>query len=78
MIHIWINGFLRFWPDRIILIYFSSSENDAESVFGRQRDAIAARWDEVCAEAQLSEVDKSFFWRRQFLNPFVFEETEDR
>jgi len=22
----------------------------------------------------LSEVDRNFFWRRQFLNPFAFEE----
>ena len=26
----------------------------------------------VCDQAALSEVDRNFMWRRQFLNPYAF------
>lgn len=53
---------------------FLLSEDDAKSIFDRQRKTIEAHWDEVCLEAELSEVDKNLFWKRQFLNPFALEE----
>lgn len=52
---------------------FLLSGGDAGSIFDRQRDVIESRWDDICAEAELNEVDKKLFWRRQFLNPFAFE-----
>ena len=32
--------------------------------------AIEQYWEAVCEEAELNEVDKKLFWRRQFLNPY--------
>jgi len=52
---------------------FQLSENDARSIAQNQVDAIRHHWAAVCTEAGLSEVDRNFLWRRQFLNPFAFE-----
>ncbi|WP_341327762.1 hypothetical protein [Methylotuvimicrobium sp. KM2] len=54
--------------------HFQLSENEAKDIFDRQREAIEANWDNVCDEAELSEIDRKLFWKRQFLNPTVFEE----
>ena len=53
--------------------HFQLSENEAKAIFEKQREAIEANWDKVCDEASLSAVDRKLFWRRQFLNPFAFE-----
>jgi serine/threonine-protein kinase HipA len=53
---------------------FLLSEVEAKAIFARQRKAIEANWDNVCDEASLSEIDRKLFWKRQFLNPSVFEE----
>lgn len=45
----------------------------AEDIVAAQVETIRARWGEVCEEAELSEVDRRLFWRRQFLNPYAFE-----
>jgi serine/threonine-protein kinase HipA len=52
---------------------FLLSDDDAKSIFEKQRETIEAHWDAICAEAELSAVDKKLFWKRQFLNPFAFE-----
>jgi serine/threonine-protein kinase HipA len=52
---------------------FLLSEEDANSIFDTKRETIEAHWEAVCAEAELSEVDKKLFWHRQFLNAFAFE-----
>jgi serine/threonine-protein kinase HipA len=31
----------------------------------------------VCDEATLSVVDRELFWRRQFLNPFAFDDAPE-
>lgn len=54
--------------------HFLLSQNDAKVIFERQRETIASHWDKVCDEAGLSAVDRKLFWKRQFLNPFVFED----
>ncbi|HEX7743229.1 MAG TPA: HipA domain-containing protein, partial [Sphingobium sp.] len=48
--------------------------NDAEAVLiaTTQIKLIKAHWSEVCDEARLTEVDRNFLWRRQFLNPYAF------
>ncbi|MFN2375577.1 MAG: type II toxin-antitoxin system HipA family toxin [Candidatus Binatia bacterium] len=38
-----------------------------------QVEGIRNNWSAVCSEAGLTEAERSRFWRRQFLNPFVFE-----
>ena len=53
---------------------FQLSENAARAICERQRETIEANWDRVCDEAKLGQVDRNVLWRRQFLNPFAFEE----
>lgn len=52
---------------------FHLRENQAREIICNQIDVIRNRWDSVCDEASMSEVDRNFFWRRQFLNPFSLE-----
>lgn len=53
---------------------FQLSRSKATVIIERQTAVIEDRWNEVCAEAELAEADKNLFWRRQFLNPFAFED----
>lgn len=48
-------------------------ESEAREIVDAQIGTIESEWDAVCDLAELSEVDRSFFWRRQFLNPYAFE-----
>ena len=54
--------------------HFLLSEEEAKSIFAHQQEAIEANWEKVCDEANLSAVDRKLFWKRQFLNPFAFED----
>jgi len=36
------------------------------------QEMIEREWDSVCDEAGLTIVDRNYYWRRQFLNPFAF------
>ncbi|MEO1660118.1 MAG: HipA domain-containing protein [Pseudomonadota bacterium] len=56
--------------------HFLIKEKDAIQIIEKQISVIAQNWEDVCKEASLSEVDKSLFWGRQFLNPFAFEGLE--
>lgn len=49
---------------------FLLSPDEAKEIFAHQIQTITADWDAVCAEAELSEVDKRLLWQRQFLNPY--------
>lgn len=51
---------------------FQLDVNDATALIAGQIKAIKRSWKEVCGAAALSEVDRNFLWRRQFLNPFAF------
>ncbi|MCK5679433.1 type II toxin-antitoxin system HipA family toxin [bacterium] len=53
---------------------FLLSEDDAREIFARQKFVIEQSWDSVCQEAQLSDVDKSYLWKRQFLNPYSIDD----
>jgi serine/threonine-protein kinase HipA len=53
--------------------HFLLSEKNAKAIFEQFETTIRQYWNEVCEEAQLSEVDKKLLWGRQFLNPFSFE-----
>lgn len=50
---------------------FMLNRQDAISIVNRQIDVIKREWDKTCDEANLSVVDRNFFWGRQFLNPYV-------
>ncbi len=52
---------------------FLLSENDARSIFEEQKSVIEEKWNFVCDEARLNEVDRKLLWGRQFLNAFSFE-----
>jgi serine/threonine-protein kinase HipA len=54
--------------------HFLLSDKDARAIVEKQRATIEKHWDAVCDEAKLSEVDKNLLWRRQFLNPFAFQD----
>jgi serine/threonine-protein kinase HipA len=54
--------------------HFHLSESAAKTIFEKQREAIESNWEKVCDEANLSTVDRRLFWKRQFLNPFAFED----
>lgn len=56
---------------------FLLSKEEALAIFENQKEEIENNWDSVCDEAQLSEIDRKLFWRRQFLNPFSFEGLND-
>ena len=51
---------------------FLMSNAEATLLATKQVKTIKQRWSAVCDEANLSEVDRNFLWRRQFLNPFAF------
>lgn len=54
--------------------HFQLTESEAKAIFEKQREAIEANWDKVSDEANLNEVDRKLFWKRQFLNAFAFED----
>ncbi len=54
--------------------HFLLSEVEAKTIFTRQREAIQDNWAKVCDMANLSLVERNLFWKRQFLNPFAFED----
>lgn len=54
--------------------HFLLTENEAKAIFSKQRESIERHWDSICDTAGLNPVDRKLFWRRQFLNPFAFED----
>ena len=51
---------------------FLLAREEAIAIINHQLNVIEHEWQAVCDEANLSEVDRTLFWRRQFLNPFAF------
>jgi serine/threonine-protein kinase HipA len=51
---------------------FLLNEAAAKGIVKHLIEVIKQRWPTVCAEAELSEVDKNLLWRRQILNPYAF------
>lgn len=51
---------------------FHLSNEAAKEIIKSQVASIESHWKEVCDQAKLSQVDRNFFWKRQFLNPGVF------
>lgn len=52
---------------------FLLNDRDARDVIDHQVTTIIQSWGAVCDEAELSEVDRAFLWRRQLLNDYAFE-----
>ena len=53
---------------------FLLSEDEADAVIVAQVETIRGAWDEVCREADLSDVERAAMWRRQILNPYAFQD----
>ena len=51
--------------------------SEAIAIAKAQIEVILGQWQSVCDEAGLSDVDRALLWRRQFLNPFAFEDAPD-
>ncbi|WP_310644691.1 HipA domain-containing protein [Limnohabitans sp.] len=51
---------------------FLLKPDEALAIVNGQITEIRESWLALCNEAKLSEVDRNYFWHRQFLNPYVF------
>ena len=49
------------------------TERGARELIDHQVDVIKREWDAVCDLAKMTEVERAFLWRRQFLNPYAFD-----
>lgn len=49
------------------------SAREARELVDNQLAVITDAWDEVCERARLTAVERAYFWRRQFLNPYALE-----
>jgi len=49
---------------------FQLSNDDALLIFEKQKSVIEEKWNFVCDEAKLNEIDRKLLWGRQFLNAF--------
>ncbi len=54
--------------------HFLLAEDGARAIFDHLTESIKKHWDRVCEEAELSEVDRTLLWGRQFLNPYSTEQ----
>lgn len=52
---------------------YQLSGNEAAAIVEHQIDVIRADWNEVCEQAELTETDRNYFWKRQFLNDYALE-----
>ena len=52
---------------------FLLGDAEARDIINGQASAIVAGWPELCDEAELSQVDRAYFWRRQILNEYAFD-----
>ncbi len=48
-------------------------KSEAREIVDLQVEAIEAQWGEACDAARLTEVERTYFWRRQFLNAYALE-----
>lgn len=49
------------------------SEPEARGIVDHQIDVVETEWSDVCDLAQMTEIERKYFWRRQFLNPYTTE-----
>jgi serine/threonine-protein kinase HipA len=51
---------------------FLLSVDDAKAIIQDQVDCISGNWNDACDEAKMTDVDREFLWKRQFLNDYAF------
>ena len=49
------------------------SASDARDIVDHQIEVIKSEWSEVCDQARMTEIERKYFWKRQFLNPYAIE-----
>ncbi len=49
------------------------SEAEAREVVDHQIHVIESQWSDVCDLARMTEVERAYFWQRQFLNPYALQ-----
>ncbi len=49
------------------------SASDARDIVDHQIDVIKSEWSGVCDRARMTEIERNYFWKRQFLNPYATE-----
>lgn len=54
--------------------HFHLNKKKAEELIEKQLVAIRGYWPVVCEEAGLNRTEQNVLWRRQLLNPFIFED----
>ncbi len=52
---------------------YQLTKKEATAIVDHQIDVIRSDWAEVCEQAELTETDRRYFWRRQFLNDYALE-----
>lgn len=52
-------------------------EAEARAIIDRQIAVIVSEWAEVTERAGLTDIDRDYFWRRQFLNPYALQNYEN-
>ena len=50
------------------------TEPQAREIVDHQIDVIRGEWDDVAELAELTAVDRDYFWRRQLLNPYALQD----
>ena len=56
---------------------FLLAKEKALSIVRNQISTVVTNWSVVCDEATLSDADRRYLWRKQFLNGLAFEGLED-
>lgn len=49
------------------------SEAEAREIVDHQIEVIESQWSDVCDDARMTEVQRKYFWQRQFLNPYALQ-----
>jgi serine/threonine-protein kinase HipA len=52
---------------------FLLTASEAREIIDHQVAVIEREWEDVCDHARMTTIERSFFWRRQFLNDYAFE-----
>lgn len=55
---------------------FLLDKQSATEIIHHMLATVRMEWEATCDEASLSEVDRNLFWKRIFLNPYIFEGSE--
>ncbi len=58
---------------RLAASSFLLTDAEARNLINEQVSDVRSAWSDICNEAELSAVDRTFLWQRQFLNEYVFD-----